>query len=152
MDTFEVFKLIHVVFAMIWVGGSVLVGIFGFRLQNASPEHRLGFARDMRFVSTWVFLPSAVIVYLAGSLAVEEVRPLFDYEQTWIGIGTIGVLVAFLTGATFLAPQIRKAVKLMEAGQGPQAGAVIRRVTIVSRVIIVILLVVVWAMVTKPGL
>ncbi len=152
MEAFEVFKLIHIVFAMVWVGGAFLVGVMGFRLKNASPEHRLGFARDMRFISQWVFLPSAVIVYLAGSLALEEVRPLFDYDQTWISIGTLGVLIAFLTAATFLVPQIRKAVRLMEAGQGPEAGAVIRKITIVSRVVIVLLLVVVWAMVAKPGL
>ena len=152
MEAFEVFKFIHMVFVMVWFGGGVLIGVLGARLKNAGPEHRLGFARDMRFVSSWIFLPSAVIVYLAGSLAVEEVRPLFDYDQTWIAIGTFGLLAAFVTGAAFLVPQVRKAVRLMEAGDGPGAGAVVGRITIVSRLVLLLLLVVIWAMVTKPGL
>jgi uncharacterized membrane protein len=151
MTTFETFKLIHVLAAMVWVGGAVTSQVFAARLKEADPAHRLGYARSMRFVSQWVFLPAAVVVYVFGSLAVEEFVP-YDYDQAWIGIGTIGILLSFLTAASFLVPQIRKAVRLMEAGQGPEAGAVIGRISIVSRIVVLILLVVVWAMVTKPGL
>lgn len=152
MTKFELFKFIHVLAAIVWVGGAITSGIFGARLKNADPGHRLGYAKDMRFVAQFVFLPSALIAYVFGSLMVEEAAPLYDYEQTWITIGTIGIAVAFLTAATFLIPQIRKAIRLMESGDGPAAGAVIGRVTIVSRVVMLILVTVVWAMVTKPGL
>ena len=40
----------------------------------------------------------------------------------------------------------------MEAGQGPEAGVLMRKIAIVSRFNLLILFVVVWAMVTKPGL
>ncbi len=151
MTKVELFKFIHVLAAMVWVGGGATVAVVAFRMKTADPLHRLGFARDMRFISTWIFLPAALVAYVFGSLMVEEVEA-FDYEQTWIAIGTIGIFVTFLTLSIYLVPRIRKAVKLMEAGKGPEAGALMRKITIVSRFNLSILFVVVWAMVTKPGL
>jgi putative copper export protein len=151
MTKFEFYKFVHVVAAIIWVGGAIASQLVALRLKNAAPAHRLGFARTMRFVATWIFLPAALVGYLMGELMIEE-APAFDHEQAWITIGTIGLFVSFLTAATFMVPQIRKAVRLMEAGKGPEAGAVIGRVSIAARIVIVIFLVVVWAMVAKPGL
>ncbi len=151
MTKVEIFKLVHVLAAMVWVGGAITAQVMALRLANAAPGHRLGFARDMRFLSQWIFLPAALTAYVFGELQLSEI-PAFDREQTWITIGTIGFLVSFLTAAAFMVPQIRKAVRLMEQGAGPAAGAVIKRVSVVARVIVLILIVVVWAMVTKPGL
>lgn len=151
MSAFEGYKFVHVLAAIVWVGGAIAAQIMALRLKHAEPAHRLGFARDMRFVAQFMFLPAALIGYLTGELMIAEVAA-FDHEQAWISIGTIGFGVSFLIAAAFLVPQIRKAVRLMEGGQGPAAGAVIGRVSVVARIVIVILLVVVWAMVTKPGL
>lgn len=151
MTKVELYKFIHVLAATIWVGGAATSQVVALRLKHADPGHRLGFARDMRFVAQWIFLPSALIAYVFGSLMVEEF-PAYDYDQAWIGIGTAGLAFSFILAATFLVPQIRKAVRLMETGQGPAAGKAIRRVTLGSRLVVLVLFVVVWAMVTKPGL
>lgn len=151
MSQVELYKFVHVVAAIVWVGGSITAQILALRLKAADPGHRLGFARDMRFVSQWIFLPAALIAFLFGSLMVEEVDA-FDYDQAWLIIGNAGLIIAFLTAAAFLVPQTRKVVRLMEAGRGPEAGTVIGRVSIVGRILVVVLIVVVWAMVAKPGL
>lgn len=151
MTKVEAFKFVHVLAAITWVGGSIAAQLLALRLKSAEPGHRLGFARDMRFVSQWIFLPAALVTFLTGSLMIEETTA-YDYEQAWVAIGNDGLFIAFLVAAAFLVPQTRKAVRLMEAGRGPEAGAVIGRVSWVARVLIVILSVVVWAMVTKPGL
>ena len=107
MSKFELYKFVHVIAATVWVGGAITAQLIGLRLKNAEPAHRLGFARDMRFVSQWIFLPAALIAYGFGSLMIEE-SPNFGYEQAWV--------------------------------------------TIVARLAVVVLIVVVWAMVAKPGL
>ena len=153
METFEVWKLIHILAAMTWVGGAILAQVFAVRLKNAAPEHRVRFANDMAFVTTWVFLPASLVVLLAGFSAIESQDfKIFDYDQTWILLGLAGVFVGILFIALFAIPQTRKAIRLIESGQGPAAGPVIGRVALAGRVILVILLVVVWAMVVKPGL
>lgn len=151
MTELELYKFLHVLFAMVWVGGAALAAIIGLRMKQAAPGHRAGFARDMRFLGQWVFLPSALLTYLFGSLQVEE-NPGFGYEQTWIVIATACLGLVVLAAVTFTIPQVRKAVRLMEAGDGPGAGAAVRRVTMASRGMLVILLVAVWAMIFKPGL
>lgn len=151
MTELEFYKFVHVLAAIVWVGGATLAQLFAVRMAKADPAHRLGFARDMRFVSQWIFLPSALVAFVFGSLMVER-SAAFDYEQAWIAIGLLGLFTAFVAAAAFLVPQIRKAIALMEAGRGPAAGAVIRRVSIVGRLVVVVLFVVVWAMVTKPGI
>ena len=151
MTKFELFKFIHVLAGIVWVGGGITAQILALRLKTASPEYRLGYARDMRFAAQFIFLPAALVSYIFGELMIAEVEPVYTHEQAWITIATIGVFVSFLTVATFMVPQIRKAVRLMEAGEGPAAAKPIRRVTLAARGVLVILLVVVWAMITKPG-
>lgn len=151
MSKFEFYKFVHVVAATVWVGGSVAAQVIAWRLKSAEPAHRLGFARDMRFVSQWIFLPAALLAYLFGELMLS-VSSSFDHEQAWVTIGTAGFGITFLTAAAFLVPQTRKAIRLMESGQGPEAGRVMGRVATVARLLVVILIVVVWAMVAKPGL
>jgi uncharacterized membrane protein len=151
MSKAELYKFIHVLAAIIWAGGAATSQVVALRLKKADPGHRLGFARDMRFVAQWLFIPSGVIAFVFGSLLVEEM-PAFDYEQTWLVIGNAGLIVALLIAAAYLVPHIRKSIRLMEAGQGEAAGATLRRVALGARLVVLILIVIVWAMVTKPGL
>lgn len=151
MTTVEFYKFLHVLFAAIWLGGAVLTAILGLRMKTASPDHRAGFISDMRFVGTWVFLPATVLTYLFGSLQVEEISG-YDYDQTWILIATVCVLVVFLGAVGFTIPQVRRAIRRMDAGDGPGAAAIVRRVTLASRAMLVVLLVALWAMIFKPGL
>ncbi|MBI5158203.1 MAG: DUF2269 family protein [Acidimicrobiia bacterium] len=151
MSKVELYTLIHVLAAIIWVGGAATSQVVALRLKKADPGHRLGFAKDMRFVAQWLFIPSAVVAFVFGSLLVEE-TPAFGYDQTWLVIGNTGLLVALLIAAGYLVPHIRKAIRLMESGQGEAAGATMRRVTVGARLVVLILIVIVWAMVAKPGL
>lgn len=151
MSKAELYTFIHVLAATVWAGGAATSQVVALRLKKAEPGHRLGFSRDMRFVAQWIFIPSAVIALLTGALLVEE-TPAFGYDQAWLIIGNAGLAVALLIAAAYLLPNIRKAIRLMESGQGEAAGAVSRRVAIGARIVVLILVVTVWAMVTKPGL
>ena len=117
METFEVYKFIHILAAMAWVGGALFAQVMALRMANADPVHRLHFAKDLHFVAKWVFVPSAIVIFLAGLLAIEEARPGFDYDQTWIAIGVVGVLVSLLIAVAFLIPQLRKGINLIESSR-----------------------------------
>lgn len=146
---FEAYKLIHVLAALIWVGGSIMAQFFAARLSSAEPAHRLGFARDLRFASTRIFVPSAIVVFLAGSLMIEEGLG-FEYADPFVVIGLITVAVSLATALGFLIPATSRAIKLMTSGQGPAAGALIRKIAWTARFVILLMLIAVWAMVVKP--
>ena len=146
----DTYRFIHVLAAIIWVGGSIMAQFFAARLSTAEPSHRLGFARDLRFASTRVLVPAGVVVFLAGSLMVEE-DVGFEYSDPFIAIGLTAVVVSLAVALGYLIPRTSRAIRLMTSGQGPEAGAVIRRVAWTARFVILVMLVAVWAMVVKPG-
>jgi uncharacterized membrane protein len=151
MDLIDVLKLVHILAAIVWVGGAFFTSVVGSRMKNADPPHRLGFARMMQFVSIGVFTPAAVIVLAVGSWMVLD-TDLYTFEQAWIGIGIGVVAISAVMGPTFFKPTIDKAVAAMEAGDGPAAGALMQKIGIASRVVIAMQIVAIWAMVAKPGL
>lgn len=150
MEAFEVYKFLHIAAAIVWVGGGAVATVFAARLGSATPDHRLGFARDMEFASTRVFMPASLLTLLFGILMVVD-SDVFAWEQAWVVIGLSAVVISAVLGMAYLSPQSAKLVAELEAGD-PAAAERIRGISLVSRLDLVVLFVAVWAMVVKPGL
>jgi uncharacterized membrane protein len=148
---FETLKLIHVLAAIVWLGGGIMTQVLSLRMKTAEPPHRLGFARDMVYAGQRVFLPAAAVSLVFGVWMVLD-RDAFEFSQAWILIGLIGLATTATVAAAFIIPQTKKAVSLIESGNGPAAGVIIGKVTPFVRINLLILVVVAWAMVFKPGL
>lgn len=151
METFEIYKFLHVSMAIIWVGGGIFGAILTARAKTASPAHTLGIARDMAFVSGRVFAPAAILTLVFGVLMVLD-ADVFEFEQTWIAIGLGAIVVSIALGAGFLGPQSGKLLAELESGDEAAGRARLRTIARVSMIDLVVLLVAVWAMVAKPGL
>jgi len=150
MSVREVYLLLHILSAMVWMGGSVMTHIFGARAERSGdPARTLGFAKDAA-VAGRVLTVAGVSAGVWGILLVLD-ADVYDWEQAWIVIGIFGVLVGALLGARFFAPQTRKLIVQLESGAS-EAAATLRRIKLVGRVELIVLAVVLWAMVTKPGL
>jgi uncharacterized membrane protein len=149
---YEILKVIHIVAAMVWVGGVVVMRILGNRMAAAEPAHRLGFARDQRALIRGVFTPAAAVVLATGVWMVIEARAILGFEQTWIVIGLVAVFGTMAVAHGYTVPRASRAISLMEEGRGPDAAAIMARLAPVIRLVIAVLLVAVWAMVAKPGL
>ena len=150
MSLSDVLTIIHIVAAMTWLGGAFLAAVFGTRMKKAEPAHALGFARDMSMVSQRVFMPAAIVVLASGVWLVLDSN-VYDLEQAWILIGFAAVAITAGLGPAFFKPTLARGIAAMEAGNGPEAGATMKRLAMVSRISIVIQFIAVWAMVVKPG-
>lgn len=142
-------KFIHVLAAVAWVGGSILLQVYGARLAKAGAEDRIRSANDS-LVAGNLFAAAGIVTLAAGVWLVLRVDA-WDFDQAWISIGFAGVLLGAVLGMAFYAPQTRALIGELEAGS-PAAGLRGRRIALVSTIETVILVVVVWAMVFKPGL
>jgi len=150
MDTFEIYKFLHVTTAIIWVGGGIFGAILTERAKSATPAHRLGISKDMAFVANRVFAPMAVLTLIFGVLMVLEADAI-EFEQAWIAIGLGAIVLSIVLGAGYLGPQSGKLVgELEENAEGAMDR--LRRIALVSYADLAVLLVAVWAMVVKPGL
>jgi len=149
---YEFWLFVHVLMAIVWVGGSIHLQIIGSRLQAADDPVQLGnFNRQVEWIGTRVLTPASILIVIAGVFMVLD---RWDFEQLWIIIGIAGFAYSFVNGAFFLGPLSGKTGKLIdERGvEDTQVQANIGRLFFLSRIELVILIVVVWAMTMKPTL
>ena len=152
MTRYELLKTIHVLFAVIWVGGAATTQVLATRLSRANEPGRMAaFAKDIEFVGTRVFMPASLIVLAAGIWMVADSG--WNFTDLWIVFGLIGIAFSATVGAAFLGPESGRIGRLIET-KGPEDAEVtarLNRIFLVSRVELVILLLIVVNMVVKPG-
>ena len=152
MSFYETLVLIHVLAAIVWVGGGILFQIQGTRAAVAGDQAGvLKVIRDSEWMGMRVFMPASIIVLAFGVWAVID-HPVWEFSDTWVSIGFAGVVISAIVGAAFLGPESGKiSAAAADPEQSGTLEARINRFFLVSRVDLLILLIAVWAMITKPG-
>ena len=148
---YELLLAVHVLCAVIWVGGSVIMHVFGRRAVKRGPERQLEFTKDAIQIGNWLYAPLSVIVLIAGVPLVDEAG--YGYGDFWITIGFLGFLNSFLLGVAYY-PRAGRQYEQIAAGDGPgspAAQAIYRRTANVSMYELAVLLLVVIDMAVKPG-
>lgn len=152
-DLTEILKTIHVLAAVVWVGGAAASQFYAIRIQRSGDPARLAaFGKDAEWVGMRVFMPASILVLLLGIWMVVRVE-FYAFGDAWILIGLGGILFSALVGSLFLGPESGRLGKLIEA-EGPENPEVQRRMSrlyLVSRIELAILLLVVVDMVVRPG-
>jgi uncharacterized membrane protein len=149
---YDVYLLLHIVFAIVWLGGALALSILGTRIAKARDSARMvAFARDAEWMGNHIFLPASALVLIFGFLMIHAGFPAFDQLWIQLALGLFGVTV--LTGALFLGPQAGKIAKLIEqhGKESTEVQEQIRRVLLVSRLDLLTLYSIVVVMVAKPG-
>jgi len=148
---YELLLYIHIVSAVIWVGGAVYVQLLAIRVgRSDDPTEAPRMARHFEALGRWVFVPAATLIIVTGAVMTAQ---MWNFGQLWIAV-SIGLWVlSAAIGAVFLAPGSKRAVALFEA-EGPSSVAgrrVIGRLFLVSRLELVSFAVIIALMVFKPG-
>jgi len=152
IDAYTGLKYVHVLAAVIWVGGAVAANIQGTRISRSRDGERLAaFGRDTEWVGTHVYLPASLTVLLFGILT--ALKGHYSFGQAWILIGIAGVVATSITGSAFLGPELKRISGIIDARGANDAEAIRRttRLISVARIDLVVLLFVIFAMVTKIG-
>jgi uncharacterized membrane protein len=150
---YEALVFLHILFVIVWVGGDVMIQVLALRALGAGPERTVEFSRDVEWVGTRVLVPASLAVVIFGVWLVLD-QEAWRFSQFWISAGLAMFLVSFVTGAFFLGPESGRIGALAEerGAADPEVQSRIRRVTLISRIELVLLVLVVFDMVVKPGL
>ena len=144
----------HILMAIVWVGGNILMQVLAVRIvRERDPMKTAQFLGDVEWVGTKVFAPASGLALLLG-IAMVIKEPAWTFGQLWVLAAIAMFAYSFLTGILYLGPQSGRLKKLYEA-EGPTAvaaPAIIRRLVLASRVELVLLVLIVFDMVLKPGL
>lgn len=151
---FAVFKLVHVSFAVFWVGGGLLLTALAIRAERSdNPEDLATVARQATFVGEKLFTPASGIVLAMGiAMVVNGGGTNIGFGTTWVDIGLAGFALSFVTGIGFLAPRAKRLVGLFDTvgAAAPETQAAIRQILLIARLDVAVLLVVVMDMLMKP--
>jgi uncharacterized membrane protein len=144
---------IHVLAAVIWVGGGLAMHILGRRvLKRGDSTEIYEFSKEINHVALRLYAPTSLILLIAGILLVNEAG--YEFDQLWITLAFIGWLFSFVVGIAYYGPQDKRLQKLV-AADGPNATGVVanvRQALLVNSIEQAILFLIVIDMTTKPGL
>src|SRR5687767_2435339 len=143
---------IHVLAAVLWVGGSAVLLALGYYLKGRNINTRVEYTRWTEWLGPRFFAPMSIAVIVAGHLLVNEIG--YDFDQTWLHIGQAGWLLSFIIGIAFYPREGKKREQLIEQhGMEHESVATsLSRVLTVATVDTLIIVLVVIDMTTKPGL
>jgi len=139
---------VHVLSAMVWVGGGLTLSIVGWRARSsANPAAIADFGKTLPFVGLRVLMPSVVLVLVTGGWMVLA-GSAWNFSQFWVVFGLALFVVAFLVGAVYLS---RVGIQLDRASTGADLAGLLNRWLVGYGIVLAVLAVAVWDMVFKPG-
>jgi uncharacterized membrane protein len=101
-------KTFHVVAAVIWVGGDVMLLVLARRIVRANdPRQKAAFVHDVGEVGQRFIAPTSLVV-IAFALALVIYSPAWNFSDPWIAIAIAGYLATFVTGAFITGPDRRQ--------------------------------------------
>ena len=148
---YEWLKAFHVLMAVVWVGGAIMLQLLAVRTMRANDPQRLRmFAGEVEFVGTRIFTPASLTLLILGIVMVND---RWAFDQFWIIAAIAMFAFSFVSGAFYLGPQSGKLKKLYGTEGTDAAGApvLIRKLFVVSRIELVLMVLIVFDMVLKPG-
>jgi uncharacterized membrane protein len=150
---YEFLLTIHVLAAVVWVGGNISLHILGRRvLKRGDGEEIVAFSNEINTVAMRLYAPTSVVLLVAGILLVNEAG--YEFSQLWITLGFLGWIFSFIVGVGYYGPQDKK-LQALVAAEGPSTpGAIanVRQALFVNQIELLILVLVIVDMTTKPGL
>ena len=148
---YALFRVVHVVVAVFWVGGGMLLTILGLKAERADdPNEVVTLARWAAWVGERLFAPAGGIVLAMG--VAMMINTDWGWGKFWVDAGLVGYAISMVIGMRVLSPQAKRIAALSES-KGPTAPetlAAVSRLLFIARFDVAILLIVVADMVTKP--
>jgi uncharacterized membrane protein len=148
---YAIFRGVHILLAVFWVGGGVTLTVLGLKAERADdPREIATLANQAAFVGERFFAPAGLLVLLAGIAMV--INGDLGWNHFWVIAGLVGYALTFVTGVAVLSPLAKKVHAAVEANgpEHPEAQALIRRILLIARVDVTVLLLVVADMALKP--
>ncbi|HYU11481.1 MAG TPA: DUF2269 family protein [Stellaceae bacterium] len=149
----EWLHLVHVLSAMVWVGGGLTLMLIAIRARSSSDPGAISeLARTLPYVGLRILMPAVVLV-LASGVWMVFASAAWKFSQFWVLLGLGLFAVAFLIGAVYMSRvgiQLERTARAESAG-GAEAPSLVSRWLLGYGVVLAVLLVAVWDMVFKPG-
>jgi uncharacterized membrane protein len=143
-------KFVHVLLAIVAVGFNASYGIW-LAGAGQAPEHEAHVLRGIKRLDDRFANPAYVLLLLTGVVLVA--RGHWGFGTTWVSLAIGLYVVVAAVGLAGYSPALRHQIEALEAAgpQSPEFRAATRRATAMGATTAVLVVVIVFLMVTKPG-
>lgn len=142
--------LLHILAAMIWVGGVVLLTILAGRVvRQGQPDAVAQLTTNITMIGQRLFVPTILVVLGTG---IWMVMQNWEFKQLWVQMSVTLFIAAFLVQAGQLIMTSIAARRAVGSGDHSAALRQLRQWAWGFRLVLVLLVAATWAMVFKPGL
>src|SRR5690349_2020215 len=143
-DLYDWLPLLHIVAAMIWVGGAVMLGATATRVIRAGDDEDVArFLGNLRVLGPLVLAPATVAVLGLGIWMVLD-SSAWDFGQEWVQLALGLFAGAFVIGAAHQSSAAIRADRALERGDHPEARRQLVRWSVGYWLILAFLLAAVW--------
>ena len=148
MDVYSIFKFLHVICAIAWVGGGLT--LFAHSLMAIRDKGELETLRGLEIMNglakSW-FIPASMLTLVFGAITATFGGMWMDL---WVLLGLAGFAATFVTGLTVFEPLGKQIAELVAADRTEEAIAKGRTLMRVAKFDYTVMLVVIADMVFKP--
>jgi uncharacterized membrane protein len=125
-SSYTIYKTLHVVSILVWVGGDVTLTTLGIVFERRRDSGALAELGKMgAWVGTRVYTPASFAAFAFGVALIEKGG--FGWDSFWIDFAIAGWLVATLAGVGFVGPELGRIDRAAQQF-GPESPEVARRV------------------------
>jgi uncharacterized membrane protein len=151
MSSYELWLFLHIVGAIVWIGGAAVAQVFAvLARRSGDPARTAAFGRDVLFVGSRIFLPASIVVFITGVALTEDGG--WGWSEPFIVFGVLAwAAVAAVAFGYVLREMNGIGARIAAEGPSPALAARINTLVLIARVVILVLFVIVFVMVVKPG-
>ena len=104
-SAYYAYLAIHILSAVIWVGGDVTLTVLGIVFERRGEGATLGaLGRMGAWIGTRVYTPTLVVTLVFGIILMQKGN--FDWGQFWVIFALVGWTIAALVGVGFVGPEL----------------------------------------------
>jgi uncharacterized membrane protein len=149
MTLYEALLFVHILGAMVWVGGSIMLSFISARVERSGDTgFRARFATAAGVVGPVIGASSGLV--LAAGIGMVLESDAVRLSQPWVWLGVAGFALSGLLGAYF-GPASKRMVAALEAGNVAEADRQAKTFNLMSKLSLLLLILIVADMVFKPG-
>jgi hypothetical protein len=146
----EILLFIHILAAGTWLGANATQVLVTPVMSRIGGSTAAAWMRQTVRMGVVLYTPAAVVALLTGIFLVIDGAE-WEFEQFFVALGFVTVVVGGVLGARVFGPLGRQAADLHEGGNSHGAGAIQRKLAMWGLVDTALVVVTIYAMVEKLG-
>jgi uncharacterized membrane protein len=150
LTLYTLFKYIHIVSAIVWIGSVITLSILNFRIvRSSNPQAVQALSKESNFYGRAIVGPAAALTLIAGIITATQMGVSFN--SLWIVWGFVAIFFSLILGTTFTRITTNRLSHLTTTRANfQQVHSVQSRLAFLNSLDVFLLLSTVAAMVFKP--